>query len=85
MTRYSVLGHEVLFEEDSAASQCDVCGRVVEEDGGEGHTVPGRALYVWTRGAGEETRRDEPPLCPSCAAALGLSALQRWEIEEEEG
>jgi hypothetical protein len=45
--------------------------------------MPGRALYVWTRG--DEVRREEPPLCASCAAALGLTALARWEIEEEEG
>jgi hypothetical protein len=80
---YVALGHEALFENDDAANRCDVCGEIVEEDSGEGPAVPGRALYVWT--SGEEIRRDEPPLCPSCAAALGLSALGRWEIEEEEG
>jgi hypothetical protein len=84
MSSYAVLGHEVLFEEEGAC-RCDVCGESVEDDSGEGTAIPGRALYVWTRGGGEPPRRDEPPLCPSCAAALGLSALQRWEIEEEEG
>ncbi|MGO8998308.1 MAG: hypothetical protein ACLQVI_33740 [Polyangiaceae bacterium] len=85
MTRYAVLGHEVLFGEADAANRCDVCGEAVDEDTGEGHAVPGRALYLWSRGAEERARHDEPPLCPSCAAALGLSALGRWEIEEEEG
>jgi hypothetical protein len=85
---FAVLGHDVLFGEDEDAGRCDVCGTKVEEDGveehtGEAHAIPGRALYFWTRG--DETRRYEPPLCPSCAAALGLSALGRWEIEEEEG
>jgi hypothetical protein len=77
------LGHEVLFSEDPAASECDVCGERVTEDDGEAHAVAGRGLYVWARG--DEIRREEPPLCPSCATALGLTALARWEIEEEEG
>ena len=80
---YASLGHEALFGEGDAADRCDVCGAIVEEDSGEGAALPGSALYVWTRG--DEVRREEPPLCPSCAAALGLSALGRWEIEEEEG
>ena len=53
------------------------------EDDGEGPAIPDARLYVWTRG--DETRREEPPLCASCAAALGLTALARWEIDEEEG
>jgi hypothetical protein len=76
-------GHEALFDDGDAANRCDVCGQLVEEDSGDGPALPGSALYVWTRG--DEVRREEPPLCPSCAAALGLSALGRWEIEEEEG
>ena len=74
-------GHAVLFE-DSDAHRCDVCASVLgaaddEDDAG------GRGLLVWSRG--EERRYQEPPLCPSCAAAIGVTALQRWEIEEEEG
>jgi len=76
------LSHGVLFEEP-ATDQCDVCGATVSEDDDDGYAVPGRGLYVWSRG--EERRFDEPPLCPSCAAAVGLSAMARWEIEEEEG
>lgn len=75
--------HAVLFQE-TEATHCDACGERLdpaEED--EGHVVSGRGLLVWTRG--EERRYQEPPLCPGCAAAIGLSALQRWEIEEEEG
>jgi hypothetical protein len=83
--RYTVLGHEALFGDDGVADRCDVCNVQVAEDAGAGHAVPGHGLYVWTRGEGEQTRRDEPPLCPACAAALGLTALGRWEIEEEEG
>jgi hypothetical protein len=86
-------GHDVLFEE-SAETRCDVCGTPVperaldrsasaSEDDDEGPLVGGRGLLVWARG--DERRYQEPPLCPACAAAIGVSALQRWEIEEEEG
>ena len=82
---YVSLGHEALFvaDVDEIDTRCDVCGGRVEEDTGEGPAIPGRAYYVWTRG--DDRRCEEPPLCPSCASALGLSALARWEIEEEEG
>ena len=77
--------HAILFKEaDSEA--CDVCGATLEaetDDTGEGYGVRGRGLFIWARG--EERRYQEPPLCPSCAAAVGVSALSRWEIEEEEG
>jgi hypothetical protein len=76
-------GHAVLFAEEEA-SRCDVCGvEVARDEADEGYDVGGRGLLVWTRG--EERRCQEPPLCPSCAAAIGVSALSRWEIEEEEG
>ena len=77
--------HAVLFQEE-AAKRCDVCGEDLsadEAEAEEGYDVRGRGLLVWTRG--EERRYQEPPLCPSCAAAIGVSALTRWEIEEEEG
>jgi hypothetical protein len=81
-------GHSVLFQ-DSDAHRCDVCADALDDDDGEddksesGFDVRGRGLLVWSRG--EERRYQEPPLCASCAAAIGVSALQRWEIEEEEG
>ncbi len=76
-------GHGVLFEEP-AQTRCDVCAAALPvEDDEQGHQVSGRGLLVWARG--EERRYQEPPLCPSCASAIGVSALQRWEIEEEEG
>ncbi len=75
--------HSVLFH-DHEAQRCDVCsGAITEDSDDEGHELQGRGLLVWTRG--DERRYQEPPLCSSCAAAIGLSALQRWEIEEEEG
>lgn len=80
---FAVLGHEALFEESPEPMACDVCGAEVGEDSGEGPAVPGQGLYLWSRG--EEMRREEVPLCDACAAALGVTALARWEIEEEEG
>jgi hypothetical protein len=81
---FACASHEVLFSDAPADDACDVCGEHVDDDDDDaGHAVAGHGLYVWTRG--EETRREEPPLCPSCAAALGLTALARWEIDEEEG
>ncbi|MBX3192925.1 MAG: hypothetical protein KF819_38425 [Labilithrix sp.] len=78
--------HAVLFQENEAV-RCDVCAGALESAGSddldEGYDVHGSGLLVWTRG--EERRYQEPPLCPACAAAIGVSALQRWEIEEEEG
>ncbi len=45
--------------------------------------MPGEGVYLWARG--NEVRYEKAPLCPSCAAAIGMTALARWEIEEEEG
>ncbi len=77
-------GHAVLFQ-DEQTTCCDVCKHPVDarEEEEEGFSVRGRGLLVWTRG--EERRYQEPPLCPGCAAAIGMTALQRWEIEEDEG
>jgi hypothetical protein len=79
------LTHGVLFEAE--VPRCDACGALLDaaedDDAGGRYGVRGRGLYVWTRGS--EVRYEEPPLCASCAAAVGLSALARWEIEEEEG
>jgi hypothetical protein len=75
--------HEALFAEEPP--RCDACGVRLDEvdETDEGYAVAGSGLYVSTRGS--EVRYEEPPLCPSCAAAVGMSALARWEIEEEEG
>jgi hypothetical protein len=81
---YVTAGHDVLFE--PATPTCDVCDGPLtspdddaagEDDGG------GRGLYIWVRSGG--LVYEEPPLCPACAAAITISALQRWDIEEEEG
>jgi len=79
---FASASHDVLFAKPTREA-CDVCGEAVSDDEDEGHAIAGHGLYMWTRG--DETRREEPPLCASCAAALGLTALARWEIDEEEG
>jgi hypothetical protein len=74
--------HAALFVADETV-RCDVCDELVVEDSDEGYAVTGRGLYVWARG--DDVRYEEPHLCAGCAAAVGVSALARWEIEEEEG
>ena len=74
-------------------TRCDACSEALSEgegadgegadDEADGYQVRGKGLYMWTRG--DQIRFEEPVLCPSCGAAIGLSALARWEIEEEEG
>jgi hypothetical protein len=78
-----VISHEALFEE-VASSRCDACGDSLgETEGAAGYDIPGRGIYLSARG--DETRLESVPLCASCASAIGMTALARWEIEEEEG
>jgi hypothetical protein len=78
-----VASHEVLFEQADEA-RCDACGAPLPPgDEDEGFGVPGAGVYMWTRG--DDVRFEEAPLCTSCASAIGMTALARWEIEEEEG
>jgi hypothetical protein len=79
-----VASHEALFA-SANEPRCDACGAPLPPDGddGEGFGVPGQGVYLWTRG--EETRFEKAPLCAECASAIGMTALARWEIEEEEG
>jgi hypothetical protein len=77
-----VVSHEALFV-DTPASRCDACAQLLgEDDASDGYGIPGRGVYLWARG--EETRLETVPLCTSCASAIGMTALARWEIEEEE-
>ncbi len=75
-------GHDVLFVDDSAA-RCEICAAEVSPDPDDGSSYTGSALYISIRG--DRVIYDEPPLCPSCALAIGVTALARWDIEEEEG
>jgi hypothetical protein len=75
--------HAILFE--PSGPRCDVCDTPLDatadrEDEAE---VGGHGLYVWVRHG--EVVYEEPPLCAGCAAAITISALQRWAVEEEDG
>ena len=35
--------------------------------------------------SGDERRAEEPPLCPGCAAAIGMTALRLWTAPDDEG
>lgn len=45
--------------------------------------MPGAGMYLWVRQG--EVRRETVPLCSRCGTAVGVTALTRWAIEEEEG
>lgn len=79
---FSVASHEVLFEPPEAVG-CDACGCLLPVEEDDQYCVPGTGAYVWTRG--DRIDLEKAPLCPSCASAIGMTALARWEIEEEEG
>jgi hypothetical protein len=81
---------EALFASVDEA-RCDACGERLDPADPEAlaggrsaaYGVAGSGMYLWARGG--ELRIEAAPLCPSCASAIGMTALARWEIEEEEG
>jgi hypothetical protein len=83
---FFVGSHETLFE-DVASTDCDACGlplaRNEEDEEDAGYGMPGSGVYLWKRG--DVIELENVPLCASCASAIGMAALARWEIEEEEG
>ncbi len=80
-TTFVTATHDVLFQK-VGEPVCDACGLPVPQDA-EGSQAPsGSGLYVWARG--DELRYEEPPLCADCAAAIGLTQLRLWEMEDDE-
>jgi hypothetical protein len=69
--------------EAEAPPRCDACSGPLPPEEDDGFQLRGQGVYLWTRG--DEVRFEKVPLCPSCASAIGMTALARWEIEEEEG
>ena len=59
------------------ALACDACGGEILGE------APGSGLLLWVRG--DDVLREEPPLCEQCAHAIGMTALMRWEMEEDDG
>ena len=64
-------------------SRCDACNAALPGEDDDGYGLRGEGVYMWTRGS--EVRFEKAPLCAECASAIGMTALARWEIEEEEG
>jgi hypothetical protein len=79
---FVVVSHEALFARDDE-SKCDVCGAPIALGDDDDHRIRGEGVYMWTRG--EQVCFERAPLCADCGAAIGMTALARWEIEEEEG
>ncbi len=61
----------------AAAPLCHACDAPIAG------TPQASGLLVWARREGIQT--EEPPLCSACATAIGLTALRRWQLEDEEG
>ena len=65
------------FRSASVAPSCDACSASIEGE------PAGRGLLLFPRG--DVLVREEPPLCEQCALAIGMTALFRFEEEEDEG
>jgi len=69
-------------EDQQPRQQCELCEAPLQhQPGDEPQGVKG--LLMWSRGD-DDVRFEEPVLCTSCATAIGVSALARWQLEEEE-
>jgi hypothetical protein len=81
---FRVASHDLLFAPTNE-HRCDACGADLpwQADGDtDDYSVLGRGVYLWVRGGAVTI--EHAPLCASCASAIGMTALARWEIEEEE-
>lgn len=81
--RAHVAGLEALFA--PGPTRCDGCDAELPAPAelAPHDTTATFGALLWRRG---DTFELEPrPLCEACAAAIGLTALRQWEIEEEEG
>ncbi len=65
------------LREPIEAVTCNACDAPIRGE------PAGRGLFMWKRG--DDVQLEEPPLCPRCATAIGVSALRHFEVEEEEG
>ena len=79
---FDVASQDALFAREEGPF-CDACGVRVTENHADEDDSRGRGTYLWVRGGQAEL--EHVPLCASCASAIGMTALARWEIEEEEG
>jgi hypothetical protein len=80
---FTTASHEALFA-GAESVPCDACGAPLREDSeDDSYRILGSGVYMWSRG--DVIRFEKAPLCPACSSAIGMAALARWEIEEEEG
>jgi hypothetical protein len=56
-----------------------VCAAPLDPSDSDKH---GAGVYVWARG--DEVRREEAPLCPSCSGAMLASAMGMIDFDDEE-
>lgn len=81
--QFSFLADEMAQAAHAARSKsptelrCDACDQPIEGE------AAGSGLYFWSRDG--EVRWEEPALCEECATAIGVTALRRWAIEDDEG
>ncbi|MDP9035610.1 MAG: hypothetical protein M3O50_12460 [Myxococcota bacterium] len=78
-----VMSESALFEA-LPDEHCDACGRPSASANRESdYGLGGNGVYLSLHG--NEARLETVPLCSSCTAAIGVTALARSQIEEEEG
>ena len=70
-------------EPPKRAAAVDVVWNMVTTPPIEALDEVGETVLLFVRGV--DVLREEPPLCERCALAVSMTALYRWEIEEEEG
>ena len=70
-----------LFVDDEPS--CDACGESLAAAPDEDGPPRGEGALLWFRDG--TFREEKRPLCPSCAATIGMTALSRWASEEDEG
>ena len=61
-----------LQQRSQQTMRCHLCENSIEGE------PAATGLFMWTRGS--ETRLEEPPLCPGCAAAIDMTAVARWRF-----
>jgi hypothetical protein len=71
----------VADEEPATRVDCDICGEPIAA--GDDDDFVGKGVFLSVRG--DEVRYEDAPLCTPCATAIGINALIRAEIEEDEG
>ena len=82
------VGHTAQLFGDEEAT-CDACAEPLDltpaddDPDAAAHTMRGEGALLWWRDG--HFREEKRPLCPSCAAAIGMTALSRWASEEDEG